>query len=205
MLFNLEFDQGTCLEGYLIPDGFSDAPQIRVSDEQGTIGVFPCDQPRPAVAAAGRHQTGMVGFRLDASSIPDIAENQTLTIHDAKSGVMIYRRLAHPPVARKLVRLETQILPMIKFDRHCGSYFQYELFAAERFGHETALQVFHLNSVNSIYISGRMLMRNYEDFLGKGFEAIAFLHDPYYEMALRIFLLKRMSTTPVSFLGDRDK
>jgi hypothetical protein len=205
VLFNLEFDHGECLEGYLIPDGFSDVAHIRVSDAQGVIGTFACNQSRPAVVNAGRHQTGMVGFRVDTSIVPDLANNHTLAIHDAKSGVLVYRRLATPPIARKLVRVETQILPMIKFDRHCGAHFQYELLAAERFGHETASQAFHLDSTNSIYISGRILMRNYENFLGNGFEAIAFLHDPYYEMALRIFLLKRMSTTPVSFLGDRDK
>ncbi|MBB5572159.1 MULTISPECIES: hypothetical protein [Rhizobium] len=206
MLFNLEYDRGTVLEGYLIPDGFSDLPHIRVSDADGELMVLPCDQIKEAVVASGRHENGRVGFKLDTSIIPDIAERHTLMIHDAKSGLLIYRRpQVSQPVPLKILRLETQLLPMAKFDYRCGRHFQYELSSVERFGHETALQAFHLNAIQSIYISGRLLLRNYEEFLDKGFKAIVLLTDPYYELALRIFLLKRMAKTQISFFGDRDK
>ncbi|WP_245276623.1 hypothetical protein [Rhizobium leucaenae] len=69
----------------------------------------------------------------------------------------------------------------------------------------SGVQAFHLNAIQSIYISGRLLLRNYEEFLDKGFKAIVLLTDPYYELALRIFLLKRMAKTQISFFGDRDK
>ncbi|MBN8950878.1 MULTISPECIES: hypothetical protein [unclassified Rhizobium] len=206
MLFNLEYDHGNLIEGYLIPDGFSDKPQIRVSDADGELMILPCDQVKQAVIDSGRHEDGLVGFRLDTTIIPDLTERTSLMIHDAKSGLLIYRR---PQVAStiplKIVRLEAQLLPMVKFDYHCGRHFQYELSSVERFGHETTLQAFHLNAIQSIYISGRLLMRNYEEFFDKGFKAIALLTDPYYELALRIFLLKRMAKTQISFFGDRDK
>ncbi|WP_052210970.1 hypothetical protein [Rhizobium rhizogenes] len=206
MLFNLEYDRGTVLEGYLIPDGFSDLPHIRVSDASGNLMVLPCDQIKQAVVDSGRHENGRVGFKLDTKIIPDLAERSTLMIHDAKSGLLVYRRpQVSQLVSQKILRLETQLLPMVKFDYHCGRHFQYELSSVERFGHETALQAFHLNAVKSIYISGRLLLRNYEEFLDKGFKAIVLLTDPYYEMALRIFLLKRMAKTQISFFGDRDK
>lgn len=206
MLFNIESDGGNIVSGYLIPDGFSETPHIRVSDDNGEIGVFACNDVRPQVTSSGRHETGMVGFRLDDGLIPNLAERQNLKIRDAKSDVLIYKRMtAATPIARKIIRLETQLLPMIRFDQHCGRHFQYELYSAERLGHETTLQVFHLNAVDSIYLSGRLLMRNYEEFLGKGFEGVVLLPDPYYEMAVRIFLLKRMAKAPVSFIGERDK
>lgn len=206
MLFNLEHDHGTLIEGYLIPDGFSDKPQIKVSDASGELMVLPCDQIKQAVIDSGRHEDGRVGFLLDTSIIPDLAERTSLMIHDAKSGLLIYRRpQTSPIIPLKVVRLETQLLPMVKFDYHCGRHFQYEISSVERFGHETALQAFHLNAIQSIYISGRLLMRNYEEFLDKGFKAITLLTDPYYELALRIFLLKRMAKTQISFFGDRDK
>lgn len=206
MLFSIEFDSGVALEGYIVPDGFSEVASIRVSDENNEFGVFQCDQARPAVVAAGRHQTGLVGFRLDQSRIPVIRDLRTLMIHDAKSGVLIYRRpQVEFPIQKKIIRLETQILPMAKFDRHCGRLFSYELHSMERFGHETTLQAFHLDSTNSIYLSGRLLMRNYEHFLDRGFEGVVLLSDPYYELALRLFLLKRMVTMPINFLGERDQ
>ncbi|WP_349957923.1 hypothetical protein [Rhizobium sp. ZPR3] len=206
MLFNLEYDHGNVIEGYLIPDGFSDRPQIRISDADGDLMILPCNQLKQAVIDSGRHEDGHVGFRLDTTIIPDLVERTSLMIHDAKSGLLIYRR---PQVSNtiplKVVRLETQLLPMVKFDYYCGRNFQYELSSVERFGHETTLQAFHLNAIESIYISGRLLMRNYEEFLDKGFKAIVLLTDPYYELALRIFLLKRMAKTQISFFGDRDK
>lgn len=206
MLFNLEYDHQTVLEGYIIPDGFSDTPSIKVSDASGLIAILPCDQLKQAVVDSGRHESGLVGFRLDESLIPQLAQLSTLAIHDAKTELLIYRR---PPVATpvplKIIRLETQLLPMVKFDLFCGHNFQYQLTSMERFGHETTLQAFHLNAVNSIYLSGRLLLRNYEEFFDKGFQGIIMLTDPFYELALRIFLLKRMAKTQISFLGDRDQ
>ncbi|AYG65828.1 MULTISPECIES: hypothetical protein [unclassified Rhizobium] len=206
MLFNLEYDHGNVLEGYLIPDGFSDKPQIRISDASGDLMTLPCNQIKQAVIDSGRHEDGLVGFKLDTAIIPDLVGRTSLTIHDAKSGLLIYRRpQLSSTIPLKILRLETQLVPMVKFDHHCGRHFQYELSSVERFGHETTLQAFHLNAIQSIYISGRLLMRNYEEFLDKGFKAIALLTDPYYELALRIFLLRRMAKTQISFFGDRDR
>jgi len=206
LLFNLETDRGDVVEGYLIPDGFADRPQIVVSDATGTIAVLSCDQMRQAVVASGRHQTGLVGFRLDKSNIPDLRSCSTLTIRDQKSGLLIYRRPLGPQqVNKKLLRLETQLLPMVKLDQYIGGRFQYAVQSVERFGHETALQAFHLNAIKSIFISGRLLVRNYQEFFDKGFTGVALLTDPYYEMAARISILKRMANVPLSFIGERDK
>jgi hypothetical protein len=206
LLFNLEHDHGHVIEGYIIPDGFSDEATIRVSDIDGDIAILPCDQLKQAVIDSRRHASGLVGFRLDESVIEGIAERKTLAIHDVKTGLLIYRRpQIENPVQMKIIRLETQLLPMVKFDVFCGHHFQYQLSSMERFGHETTLQAFHLNAVNSIYLSGRLMLRNYEEFFDKGFQGIVLLTDPFYELALRIFLLKRMATTKISFLGERDQ
>ncbi len=206
MLFNLEYDDGAAIEGYLIPDGFSDEPGIVVTRDDGTTVAFGCDQSRPAVVQSGRHATGMVGFRIDQTSMPDIAMQRHLAVHDAKSGLLIYRRpRVAAPIPMKVLRLELNMLPMVKFDQYCGHHFQYAVSSVERFGHETALQVFHLNAVPSIYISGRLLLRNYEEFLDKGFMVIADIPDPYYEMASRLVILKRLAKGNVSFIGDRDR
>lgn len=206
MLFNLESDRGDIIEGYLIPDGFADRPHIVVSDASGTIAVLACDQIREAVITSGRHETGLVGFRLDRSNIADLRSRSTLTIHDQKTGLLIYRRPRGPQqVNLKILRLETQLLPMAKLDQYVGGRFQYAVQSVERFGHETTLQAFHLNAIKSIYISGRLLVRNYQEFFDKGFKGVVLLADPYYEMAARIFVLKRMASVPVSFIGERDK
>lgn len=190
----------------MIPDGFSDEASVIVTRDDGTAMSFPCDQLRLGVMQAGRHATGMVGFRVDEERMPDLALQRRLVIQDAKTGLLIYRRPpVDEPVPHKLLRLELNIVPMLKFDAYCGRHFQYAISAVERFGHETTMQAFHLNAERSVYISGRLLLRNYEDFLDKGFQAIADIPNPYYEMACRLFILKRLARGPVTFLGDRDR
>lgn len=205
MLFNVESDHGNIIEGYLIPDGFSEQARIKVVGAGGQLAVLPCSVIKEAVLHSGRHESGRVGFKLDEKVIPDIQIQDRLAIYDDKTGLLVYRRPAPDHANFKLLRLEMQLLPMNKLDQVCGAQFQYNLASAERFGHETVLQAFHLHAVQSIYISGRLLLRNYEEFLDKGFQAVAILPDPYYEMAARIFILKRLLNTNMSFIGDRDR
>ena len=62
MLFNVEYDAGTTIEGYLVPDGFSDRPRIAIFDGDEALNEFDCDGLRDAVRTSGRHATGVVGF-----------------------------------------------------------------------------------------------------------------------------------------------
>ena len=113
MLFNLEYDHGDVIEGYIIPDGFSDEPSIAVTCDDGGVLTMKCDQEKLAVVQSGRHATGMVGFRLNTDIIPSLPMEQRLAIHDEKTGLLIYRR---PPIAdpigMKLLRLVLSLLPM---------------------------------------------------------------------------------------------
>lgn len=206
LLFNLEFDHGDVLEGYLIPDGFSDQPVVSVIGEAGELLRMTCAEPRPAVIQSGRHETGLVGFRLDATVLPGLETIRHLEIRDARTGLLVYRR---PGIGRqiplKIFRMEFQMLPLAKLDHCCGMHFQYELSGIERFGQETALQAFHLNAVDSIYLSGRLHLRNFEEFFDKGFQMVGYLPDPYYEMASRLIMLKRLPQLRTTILGDRDR
>ena len=92
LLFNVEFDHGDVIEGYLIPDGFSDRPIISVSGEAGELMRVECAHARPAVVQSGRHETGIVGFRLDREIFPDLVTCNHLEIRDSRSGVLVYRR-----------------------------------------------------------------------------------------------------------------
>lgn len=206
LLFNLEYDRGDYIEGYIIPDGFSEKPVIKVTLDDGSTFRQPCDQMREAAQESGRHATGLVGFRLDLDNTPDLPQQAGLKIHDASTGLLIYRRPGLGPlVDMKLFRLELRMIPALKFDKHCGNNFQYAMSAAERFGNETVLQMFHLNAIKSIYISGRLQLRGFEEFLDTGFSFIGSVPEPYYEMACRLFILKRLSKEPVNFISDRDQ
>lgn len=205
MLFNVHRDRGDLLEGYLIPDGFSDLPKILVSDFSGNIAEVACDQLHAAVLSSGRHATGLVGFKLTEAIIPQLRQRSTLYIRDVKSGLLLYRRPLRPKqVNSRILRIETQLLPHIALDREMIQHFQYALPLLDRYGHETILQAFLLDGMSSIYLSGRVQVRNYQDFLDKKFKGIALLTEPYYEMALRIATLKRCATMKPTFFGERD-
>lgn len=206
MLFNLQRDSGDVIEGYVVPDGFSEQPGIRVVEGGREILAMDCDGLREAVIESGRHSTGMIGFRLDDSNIPKLRQRQDIAIYERRTGLLVYRRMPAASIIRKRVlRLETQLAPFSKIDRVLDRHFHYAIRQVERFGHETAMQAFHLNAVNSIYISGRLLLRNYEEFLEKGFEVVALISDPYQEMAERLFLFKRFGQMPPALFGERDR
>lgn len=206
MHFNIEYDHGKILEGYLIPDDFSENPVVRITLDDGSVLERPCDQMRKHVQDAGRHGTGWVGFKLDKQIIPDLENQAGLTIHDAKTGILVYRRPGPEHVRNmKLFRLELRMIPSLKFDKQCALYFQYTMAAAEQYGNETTKQAFRLNAVDSIYISGRLRLRGYELFLDKGFKFVCSIPEPYYEMASRLFILKRLSRGPVTFISNRDE
>ena len=205
MLFNIQRDQGDLIEGYVIPDGFSDIPIVVVADEDGQIAEVVCDQPHIAVRESGRHETGLVGFRLTEANVPRLISRKTLFLREIKSGLLIYRRPLQPDqINMKVIRLELQLLPQLALDREMVRHFQYALPLIERFGHETTLQAFLLHGIPSIYLSGRLQVRSFQDFLDKGFRGVVLLNDPYYDMASRIIALKRFATIKPSFLGKRD-
>lgn len=205
MLFNIEFDEGHAIEGYLVPDGFEEEPSIFVSDGMEVLVEMECRDRREAVRVAGRHCTGVVGFRLDAGTVPGLAEKAQLTIRDARTGLLIYRRGARPWVPKRIVRLELQLVPHAVLDLSMEDRFQYAITRAERFGLETTQQIFHLNNAPSIYLSGRLPVGTFEQFMQRGFEIAAMLTEPYYEMAERLWLLKRFPTLPDDLFGPRDR
>lgn len=205
MLFNVEFDEGNVIEGYLVPDGFTEEPSILVSDGAQVLLELKCRGQRDAVRLSGRHDTGLVGFRIDGSNVPGMAGRMELTIREARSGLLIYRRGARQWTRKRIVRLELQLVPLLALDRSVEHRFQYALSRAERFGLETTLQVFHLNNASSIYLAGRLQIRAFERFMESGFEVAAMLTEPYFEMAERILLLKRLSSLPESTFGPRDR
>lgn len=204
MLFNVEFDRGNVIEGYLVPDGFAEQPRIAVFDGTQALAELDCAELRDAVRTSGRHASGMVGFRLDDTVIPGLADRKHLTIRDARSGLLVYRRGDQGWKPRRIVRLEMQMVPSVALDKALEPHFQYAVTRVERYGLETALQVFHLDSVKSIYLSGKLQIRSFEHFLERGFEVVALLPEPYYQMAESILFLKRFPTFPKSLFGPRD-
>jgi hypothetical protein len=204
MLFNLENDVGAKVTGYLVPDGYEGVPRIRVCCAGEELFVFSCNESRDALVQAGRHQTGQCGFCIDEGALPNLQTLAQLELYEAESGVMIYRRRAPHMAARKILRLETHLLPLWRLDEALKPSFQYHARGVEALGRETVTQLFLLNAVDSVYISGRLLYKNYAYFVEAGFLTAILLQDPYEELAERLMVLSKVRKVGGAFLGMRE-
>jgi hypothetical protein len=205
VLFNIEDDFGDCLVGYLVPDGFSSVPSIRVSGDGEVLAVVQANEDRPALAAASRHETGRCGFRIDATQVPGLGRFADLELRDEETGILIYRRPPAAAVPRHVFRLETHLFPHWRLDDALRPYFQYHLRGAELFGRETVTQLFLLNKIDSSYVSGRILYKNYAYFIENGGHSVyTIVQDPYHELAERLLVFSKIAQVGSRHFGDRD-
>jgi hypothetical protein len=207
MLFNIERDEGILIDGYLVPDTFSGSPSVRITDGQHDLVVLPCQREIPALVAAGRHLTGRCGFTIDETNVADLARQEALEIYDHETNLLIYRRRPPSQVLQKRVfRLETHLIPLWRLDDTIERHFQYFHKGIERHGRETATQAFVLTNAASMYVSGRLTFKSYENYIDETFNCITLLRDPYMELAERLLALKlvRKLAKGTQLLGSRD-
>lgn len=205
MLFNLESDTGTRVTGYLVPDAFSAVPTIRVVGGGRELLTLAANERREALVVAGRHETGQCGFSVDVSSVPGLKDIDDLEIYDAETGVLIYRRRPPAAVAKKILRVESHLFPLWHLDEGLRPHFQYFAKGVENLGSETVTQLFLLNQVNSVFLSGRILYRNYSVYIDNGFSTLFLMQNPYEELAERLLVLSKIRKIGGSHLGLRDE
>ena len=205
MLFNLQQDQGAQLSVYVVPDAGGTVPSVRLRSEGRELLVLRANQEIPALVQAGRHSTGLCGFSIDESLVPDLAGYTDLEVTEAETELLVYRRPIPDVIPdTNLFRLEAHLLPLWRIDEALKTKFQYWYKGIDRFGLETSTQVFCLNACTSSYVSGRLLYKNYEFYLTKGIRTVAMLRDPFDELAERLILLKNIGARAEQILGARD-
>jgi hypothetical protein len=205
MLFNIEIDEGTRIVGYLVPDAFTGSPSVRITDGERELLVLQCREERAALVAAGRHETGRCGFTIDESIIANLARQEAIEIYDEETNIPIYRRRAPTKVTQKrILRLETHLFPLWRLDDAVERHFQYFHKGIERHGRETTTQLFLLNNSSSLYLSGRLIIKTYDNYVNETINCVALLRDPYVELAERLLTLKYVPKMGKEILGERD-
>ena len=206
MHFKIDRDTGGIIHGYLIPDGFSEVSEIRVLEGDHEVFRGPCSIYYRSVVEAGRHGTGIVGFRLTESIIPGLSKMKDLTIRDLKTDFTIYRRYESPDlVNQRVFRLETQFVPQTELDRSLKKFFRYSLANMELYGQETVSQIFHLVDYESLYFSGRIMMKNYEQHLQSDLKVITQMNNPYLDFTIRLLTICAAKNRDFWFINERDK
>jgi hypothetical protein len=204
MLFNIEVDSGERISGYLVPDNFSGVPAIRICANGEERCTLVANEKREALVGAGRHETGQCGFSIDAKLVPDLRALTDLELFDADTNVLIYRRPNSLQIKKKLLRIETHLFPLWTLDNSISSRFQYFGKGIESLGHETVMQLFLLNKIESVYLSGRILYKNFAYFIESGFQTFIILQDPFEELAERLLVLSKIRKVGTTHLGMRE-
>ncbi len=204
MLFNLESDSGSRITGYLVPDAFSAVPTLRVVVGDRDVLTFEANEVREALVGAGRHETGKCGFSIDTEMLPELKKLGDLELYDAETGILVYRRPKPQFVKKKILRLETHLFPLWHLDETLKPHFQYFAKGIENFGNETATQLFLLNQVGSVFLSGRILYKNYAYYIENGFSTLFLMQDPYAELAERLLVLSKIWRFGGEHFGLRD-
>jgi hypothetical protein len=206
MLFSVEKDLGDSITFYIVPDGFSGTPSARLLSGGSTRLEIEANSVIEALVHAGRHGSGLCGFKVTADDLPDIDRLEDLAIEDAETGLLVYRRPHELYLKKRVLHLSGNLLPHRVFNNALGARFQHQMTQIELYGHETVNQLFLLNGIESSYLSGRMLYRNYEHDIEGKFDTILMIEDPYIAMAERLMVLAKVKDmrNPELVLGRRD-
>lgn len=204
MLFNVDADEGHKITAYVVPDAGGTTPSVVLRAGGREILRLEANNTLTTLVDAGRHSTGRCGFIIDETLVPDLATYADLEVIEASHDVLVYRRRPAEAAEMQIFRFETHLLPLWRVDEAVRGYFQFWYKGIDRFGRETANQVFNLNNGSSTYISGRLQYKNYEFYLAKGVKTVGILRDPYFELAERLILLKNIGSRAEEILGERD-
>jgi len=205
VLFDIEKDTGDRIVGYLVPDSFSNTSAVLVTSNGRELAVLPTDQARPALVAAGRHDSGLCGFTIDSKVVPNLADCQELELRDKASGFTFYRRRAEAlTVPFKLFRLEPRHVRPFDWDKDLGAHFQVSFPNADRMGRETMSQTLLLRARSS-YISARLLFREFIYSIDDSFKKVCVIQDPYVELAEVLLELQIGKSMPTDSLDMRDQ
>jgi len=204
MLFGIEADHGAVISGYVAPDGFSGSPTIVVRHAGQDVLVRPADELRIPLVTAGRHETGACGFTIDEQAAPGLGGMADLEIYDVETQTLLYRRRRPHHIAKKVLRLESHLFPLWRLDAALNSRFQHSVNQIENMGRETSTQLFLLNLVDSSYLSGRVLYKNYTYYVESKFDVVFIMHHPLEELAERLIVLAQIKRSGAGVLGMRD-
>jgi len=204
MLFNVEVDSGDAIILYVVPDNVSGVATVVARSDGQSIFSTPANEFRQALVDAGRHQTGECGFRIHEGALPGLSAISDLELYDADTALLLYRRPRSHFTQRKLLRIETHLFPLWRIDEAMKSKFQYYSRGIDALGRETTTQMFLLNNIRSVYLSGRILFNNYRHYVDSNFDTIFIMHHPLEEMAERLLLLSQINSAPIDTLGMRD-
>ena len=204
MLFMVWEDSGSSIKAYCVPDSFTSYARLKVFAAGRHLTTLAPNAFNEHMV--GRHKTGQVGFEIDGSIVPGLADLTDLELRDETTDILVYRRTPASPIINQAVfRLETSLLPLFRFDQVLQNRFRFWYDRLDMHSAETARQILAFHHFTSLYSSGRLLYSNYDFYLYEHQKSIVLLQDPYEELAERLLIFQRLGSEDLArLLSDRD-
>jgi hypothetical protein len=192
MLFNIDNDNGEAILGWVMPDNPSVSPRVQIGGPDLPPRVMTAQMFLAPLKNQGLHNTGVCGFLIDQTILPDIATRAHLELHDVDTGILIYRRRPRESVLpAKLARIETQLLRTRSLNEVLSPVFQMAYAGIETVPREAQNAIIGIGFTKSIYLTGRFRLRAVDTSLrDRGYTLAAMVRDPFEELAERLLLLK---------------
>ena len=201
MRFYVDIDYGNGIEGWLAPDNPSAIPKLRVINSRFGAIEFDGNMVRDDVRESGMHATGHCGFRIDDTIIPGLSPEDDIEIHEAATGMQIFRRSRPEDVPRRVAYIDASLMPQNKIFSQMKSTFTLYNTSVERLSLETLICLIHATYCSSSAIIGRMSLMRYLGYLESNeFFTTAVLNDPFEELAEKILFIQLLSTSNVAHL-----
>lgn len=207
MNFAVYQDTRTEIHGYIVPDGFSTKPKVAVKVNGESIIEIDCWIYVDGAFQQGLHETGNVAFILNDENVPGIGSADDVELMEPGTQLVFYRRASPGKyLPKKVFRLETAYVPHSEIDLSLKPHFQFFECRAEHWGHETVRQMLEIIHQPSVYVSGRILLKNYLTYLEYNTEiTMVALRDPFYEFAMRLIIFSRHNKNKFGFVAPRDE
>jgi hypothetical protein len=208
MLFHIEADQGTQIVGWLMPDNPSETPRVLVILPDGKEVEVTATLAKPDVIETLRdafgfhHTTGIIGFLIDETILPDLAELQEFEIVAKDGRVPIYRRFQiSRHLEKHLCYFDVAIMPQRRIQRALRDHFTLCYPQAQRYPMETLLALISNRSATSVAITGRpSFTRHVSSLRERGYMIVALLRDPYEELAERLVFINTLARSKAGHL-----
>ncbi|MEN0087381.1 MAG: hypothetical protein AAF737_02985, partial [Pseudomonadota bacterium] len=110
MFFGVHFDQGSEIQGFLVPDSMTEQPIIAIETEGKELGRFKTVELMPEILGH-RHETALCAFRIGPDDVPALESYADIAIRDVASSLVIFRRLQPHHIAQRVLYLEMSIIP----------------------------------------------------------------------------------------------
>jgi hypothetical protein len=203
MLFHIDGDEGSRISGWVVPDNPGLTPTVVVLlPEREEIRVTASVIRSDVVELGFHHASGMIGFVIDESVVPDLAQIQEIEIVEGEGRIPIYRRYQiSRHLEKKLCYFDLSVMPQRRLLQRLSGHFALTYNYAQRYPLETTMMIVNNFSANSVLITGRPnFIRQYGLLRGAGYLIAALLRDPYEELAERLIFINLLATSKASHL-----